>query len=177
MIIIELFITFFKIGMIAFGGGYGALSIIQDEIVRVNSWLNISEFLDLVSISQMTPGPIAINSATFIGYRIAGVPGSLACTIGVILPSVIWIAVIIKVLTMASKILDTEKIFDALRISIVALIIAATINIGVGAVNSLFHIGLGIIAFSIIQKYKISVIWVILSCGFVGIVRELVINS
>nr|MBP7199576.1 chromate transporter [Mesotoga sp.] len=82
MIFLELFWAFFQIGFLAFGGGYGALSLIQDQIVNVNKWLELPEFLDLISISQMTPGPIAINSATFIGYRIAGLGGSIISTIG-----------------------------------------------------------------------------------------------
>ena len=81
MIFLELFWAFFQIGFLAFGGGYGALSLIQDQIVNVNKWLELPEFLDLISISQMTPGPIAINSATFIGYRIAGLGGSIISTI------------------------------------------------------------------------------------------------
>ena len=75
--------TFFKIGLFSFGGGYAILAMIQQEAVVRHAWLSPSEFTDVVAISQMTPGPIAINAATFIGYRQAGIPGSLLCTFGV----------------------------------------------------------------------------------------------
>ena len=87
--LIKLFISFFKIGLFSFGGGYAALALIQQEVVVENGWLGIGEFNDLITISQMTPGPIALNSATFVGQRVAGFPGSLAATIGCILPSAI----------------------------------------------------------------------------------------
>ena len=79
--LIKLFISFFKIGLFSFGGGYAALALIQQEVVVENSWLAVGEFNDLITISQMTPGPIALNSATFVGQRVAGFPGSLAATI------------------------------------------------------------------------------------------------
>lgn len=79
---LTLFWTFVKIGLFSFGGGYAILAMIQQEAVVRNAWLSSAEFADVVAISQMTPGPIAINAATFIGYRQAGIPGSLLCTFG-----------------------------------------------------------------------------------------------
>ena len=87
MIFLELFITFFFIGIFGFGGGYGMLSLIQNEVVVKHQWMTASEFTDIVAISQMTPGPIAINSATYIGYTVAGVGGSVVATLAVCLPA------------------------------------------------------------------------------------------
>ena len=87
MILLELFISFLKIGFFGFGGGYAMLSLIQNEIVEQRGWITTSEFADIVAISQITPGPIAINSATYVGYEVAGVWGSAVATLAVCLPS------------------------------------------------------------------------------------------
>ena len=96
MTYLELFISFFKIGLFSFGGGYAAMPLIQDQVVTAHQWLSMPEFTDLVTISQMTPGPIAINSATFVGIKIAGIPGALAATLGCILPSCVIVMLIAK---------------------------------------------------------------------------------
>ena len=87
MIYLQLFLSFLQIGAFSFGGGYAALPLIRHQVVEANGWLQLSEFTDLITISQMTPGPIAVNSATFVGIRIAGIPGALVATLGCILPS------------------------------------------------------------------------------------------
>ena len=87
MIYVELFLTFFLIGMFTIGGGYAMLSLIHSEVVEHNGWLTNAEFADIVAVSQMTPGPIAINSATYIGYEVAGVWGSVVATVAVCLPA------------------------------------------------------------------------------------------
>ena len=87
MIYLQLFWSFFQIGLFSFGGGYAALPLIQTQVVDLHHWLSMSEFMDLITISQMTPGPIAINSATFVGIQIAGPWGAVVSTLGCILPS------------------------------------------------------------------------------------------
>ena len=77
MIYLQLFLSFFQIGLLSFGGGYAAMPLIQGQVVQGHGWLSMSEFTDLITISQMTPGPIAVNSATFVGIKIAGIPGAL----------------------------------------------------------------------------------------------------
>ena len=94
MIYLQLFWSFLQIGLFSFGGGYAAMPLIQNQVVAVHGWLTQREFTDLVTISQMTPGPIAINSATFVGSKIAGTGGSLAATIGCILPSCIIVSLL-----------------------------------------------------------------------------------
>ena len=87
MIYLQLFLSYLKIGFFGFGGGYAMLSLIQNEIVEQRGWLTASQFADIVAVSQITPGPIAINSATYIGYTIAGIGGSVVATFAVCLPS------------------------------------------------------------------------------------------
>ena len=127
--LIKLFISFFKIGLFSFGGGYAALALIQQEVVVENSWLGLGEFNDLITISQMTPGPIALNSATFVGQRVAGFPGSLAATIGCIIPS----AIIVGALSyFYKKYKDLDLITDILKFlrpAIVIMILIAGLDI------------------------------------------------
>ena len=94
MIYLKLFLSFLQIGLFSFGGGYAAMPLIQEQVVTQHGWLTMTEFTDLITISQMTPGPIAINAATFVGSKIAGVPGSVAATCGCILPSCIIVTLI-----------------------------------------------------------------------------------
>ena len=94
MIYIQLFFSFLQVGLFSFGGGYAAMPLIQGQVVTMHQWLSMSEFTDLITISQMTPGPIAVNSATFVGIKVAGLPGAIAATAGCILPSCILVTVI-----------------------------------------------------------------------------------
>ena len=94
MIYLELFLSFLQIGLFSFGGGYAAMPLIQEQVVNGHHWLSMTEFTDLITISQMTPGPIAVNSATFVGIRIAGIPGALVATLGCILPSCLIVTLI-----------------------------------------------------------------------------------
>ena len=94
MIYLKLFFSFLQIGLFSFGGGYAAMPLIQEQVVSQHDWLTMTEFTDLITISQMTPGPIAINAATFVGSKIAGIPGSVAATCGCILPSCIIVTLI-----------------------------------------------------------------------------------
>ena len=96
MIYLQLFWSFIQIGMFSFGGGYAAMPLIQGQVVTDHGWLTMSEFTDLITISQMTPGPIAVNSATFVGLKIAGIPGAVVATLGCILPSCIIVTVYYK---------------------------------------------------------------------------------
>ena len=94
MIYIQLFLSFIQVGMFSIGGGYAAMPLIQSQVVQGHGWLTMSEFTDLITIAEMTPGPIAVNSATFVGIRIAGVPGAMVATFGCILPSCIIVSIL-----------------------------------------------------------------------------------
>lgn len=127
--LIKLFISFLKIGLFSFGGGYAALPIIQEEVVDLNNWLTLSEFNDLITISQMTPGPIAINSATFVGTRLAGFPGALAATLGCVLPSAIIVGSISYFYKKYKNLDAMTNILYFLRPAIVSMILIAGVQI------------------------------------------------
>ena len=183
--LIKLFISFFKIGLFSFGGGYAALALIQQEVVVENSWLGLGEFNDLITISQMTPGPIALNSATFVGQRVAGFPGSLAATMGCILPS----AIIVGALSyFYKKYKDLDLMTDVLKFlrpAIVVMILIAGLDI---LKTALFDInpvafenlnikmlGLFIGAFIIMQKKDYDPIKVMVASGVIYLALGLVV--
>ena len=127
MTYLNLFFVFFKVGLFSFGGGYAILPLMQHEVVDVNKWISFKEFMDIVAVSQITPGPISINLATHVGYRIGGTLGSTIATTSVILPSIIIISLIVIFLKRFSKLPAVQRIFKSLRITIVGLILAAGI--------------------------------------------------
>lgn len=129
MIFIQLFLSFLQIGAFSFGGGYAAMPLIQSQIVNLHHWLDFSEFNDLITISQMTPGPIAINSATFVGVKIAGIPGALVTTIGCILPSCILVTIIAYFYLKYRHLRFLQNILNYLRPAVVALIATAGLTI------------------------------------------------
>ena len=136
MIFLQLFITFFLIGLFGFGGGYGMLSLIQGEVVHHWNWMTTSEFTDIVAISQMTPGPIGINSATYCGYttvhnagmgNLLAIAGSLTATFALVLPSLILMILISKMFLKYMKTQTVQSVFAGLRPAVVGLLGAATL--------------------------------------------------
>ena len=123
----NLFLIFFKVGLFSFGGGYAILPLMQHEVVDVNKWISFQEFMDIVAVSQITPGPISINLATHVGYRIGGTIGSTIATTSVVLPSIIIISLIVIFLKKFNKLPVVQRVFKALRITVVGLILAAGI--------------------------------------------------
>ena len=129
MIYLQLFFSFLQIGLFSFGGGYAAMPLIQGQVVDIHGWLEMSEFTDLITISQITPGPIAINSATFVGIKIAGIPGALAATAGCILPSCIIVTVISKLYLKYRNMAVLQGVLASLRPAVVAMIASAGISV------------------------------------------------
>jgi len=129
MIYWQLFLSFLQIGMFSFGGGYAALPLIQEQVVTQHGWLSRSEFTDLITISQMTPGPIAVNSATFVGIRLAGFLGALAATFGCILPSCILVTVLSYLYLKYRKMSMLQGVLETLRPAVVSMIAAAGVSI------------------------------------------------
>lgn len=125
MIYLQLFLSFLQIGMFSFGGGYAAMPLIQGQVVTIHGWLTVSEFTDLITISQMTPGPIAVNSATFVGLKIAGIPGAIVATAGCILPSCVIVTILAK-LYLKYRTMDLlQGVLKSLRPAVVAMIASA----------------------------------------------------
>jgi len=125
----QLFLSFLKVGLFSIGGGYAAMPLIQNEVVFTHSWLTLSEFTDLITIAEMTPGPIAVNSATFVGMRIAGISGAVTATMGCIFPSCIIVSILSYVYFRYKNVSALQSILSSLRPTIVALIAAAGLSI------------------------------------------------
>lgn len=171
MIYLELFISFLKIGAFSFGGGYAAMPLIQEQVVNSHQWLSLNEFTDLITISQMTPGPIAINSATFVGTKVAGVLGALVATLGCILPSCILVSLIAYFYIKYKNIQLLQSILKSLRPAVVAMIATAGLSIIITAFfGTNFNIQFNaILLFSIavyLMKFKkAGAIQVMVMCG------------
>jgi len=129
IMLLELFITFFKIGAFSFGGGYAMLPFMQREIIDIHSWLTMSEFIDIIGISQMTPGPIAINSATFVGFKVSGIMGSIFATLGMTTVSFVLISIAHKLINKFKDSIVLKACFLGMRPVLVALIINAFLSL------------------------------------------------
>lgn len=170
MILFELFWSFFKIGAFSFGGGYAMLPLIQKEIITVHGWMTSVEFIDILAVVEMTPGSIAVNSATFLGYRVAGALGSTVATIGVVLPSIIIILIIAHFLNKFkdSKIVDYA--FTGLRPVVVGLLISAGFAVSKGTIIDIKSFLLGVLFFILVTFKKIHPIIILLGAGALGLV-------
>ena len=129
MTYLQLFLAFLQIGAFSFGGGYAAMPLIQEQVVTKYAWLTQTDFTDLVTIAEMTPGPIAINAATFVGNQVAGIPGALVATAGVILPSCIFVTVLAWLYNRFRKMALMQGVLKSLRPAVVAMIFAAGLGI------------------------------------------------
>ena len=123
--IFELWWTFFKIGAFTFGGGYAMISLIQKETVENKKWITDDDILEIIAIAESTPGPIAINSATFVGFRVAGFWGSFFATLGMVMPSFVIISVLSRLVMQFSDIKAVQYAFFGIRAAVLALIIKA----------------------------------------------------
>jgi len=186
VIYLKLFWTFFKIGLFGFGGGYGMLSLIQNEVVENHQWITNSEFTDIVAVSQMTPGPIGINSATYVGFkaienagmsRTEAVCGSLLASFSVMLPSFILMLLISAFFMHYKDHNSVQTVLKWLRPVVVGMLTAAVLlllneeNLGVFSANNLqfyVSIGLFILAFIATYVWKVGPIKVILLAGLFG---------
>ena len=186
VIYLKLFWTFFKIGLFGFGGGYGMLSLIQNEVVENHQWITNSEFTDIVAVSQMTPGPIGINSATYVGFkaienagmsRTEAVCGSLLASFSVMLPSFILMLLISAFFMHYKDHKSVQTVLKWLRPVVVGMLTAAVLlllneeNLGVFSANNLqlyVSIGLFLLAFIATYVWKVGPIKVILLAGLFG---------
>ena len=186
MIFLQLFYTFLKIGLFSFGGGYGMLSVIQGEVVGRHAWLTAAEFTDIVAVSQMTPGPIGINSATYVGYTAVlnatgngglAVLGSLVASLAVMLPSIVLMLIVSRFFMRYSKHRYVEAVFKGLRPAVVGLIASAALllmteeNFGSPVGSPLqfgVSVGLFAVAFVAMKFFKVSPILLLLLAGIFG---------
>ena len=186
MIFIELLCSFLMIGLFSFGGGYGMLSVIQGEVVARHAWLTAAEFTDIVAVSQMTPGPIGINSATYVGYTAVfnatgnealAVLGSLTASFAVMLPSIVLMLIVSRFFMKYSKHRNVENVFRLLRPAVVGLIASAALllmtkeNFGSPTETPLqfgVSVALFVAAFVAMKFFKVSPILILVLAGVFG---------
>ena len=167
---LELFITFLKIGAFTFGGGYAMIPLIRKEAVEKRDWISEEEMLDIVAVAESTPGPIAINSATFVGSKVAGVMGAVSATIGVALPSFFIILLLASVMEKLQKYHLFQTAFIGVRAGILALILQALITMKKQCPKDTFSYCLILMCFLLVGILKVNTIVVIILCGFLGVV-------
>lgn len=181
MIYLKLFWSFFQIGLFSIGGGYAAMPLIQNQVVDIHGWLSMNEFADVITISQMTPGPIAINSATFVGIRIAGIPGAIIATIGCVFPSCIIVLTLAFIYYKYRGLSTVQGVLNGLRPAVVAMIGSAGISLvklsiwkGNGISGNIqnidvFAVVIFVCALTILRKWKINPIIVMMGSGVIGL--------
>ncbi len=169
-----LFLTFLKIGAFTFGGGYAMIPLIQRETVETHGWITDDDILEIIAIAESTPGPIAINSATFIGYKVAGVFGAFFATLGVVIPSFVIITIIAYLLREFQNIKVVQYAFSGIRAGVLALIIKAWWNMYKKSEKSVLGYTIAILAFVSVAVFDINVLYVLIACALLGLVSSLI---
>ena len=182
MIYVKLFLSFLQVGLFSVGGGYAAMPLIQNQVVELNPWLTMQEFTDLITIAEMTPGPIAINSATFVGIRIAGILGAVVATLGCIFPSLILVSLLAYVYYRYKSLSALQSVLASLRPAVVALIASAGLSILVMAffpageivfsadAVDILAVVIFAAAFAVLRIWKPNPIWVMCGAGAAGLI-------
>ena len=168
----QLFLTFLKIGAFTFGGGYAMIPLIQREVVDNRRWVSEADILDVVAIAESTPGPIAINAATFIGRRVGGLKGALCATLGVVLPSFVIIAASSFALEAFEGLRAVRYAFWGIRAGVLALILKALVTLFRQCRKSAFAYAVMALAFVAVALLKAGAIAVILACAALGILAR-----
>lgn len=174
---LTLFTTFFKIGAFTFGGGYAMIPMIQREIVDRRHWIDADEILDIIAIAESTPGPIAVNSATFVGAKIAGKKGAFMATLGVVLPSFLIILAISHILNAFETNKYVSYAFTGIRAGVMALILNAAISMYKQCPRDLVSIILMAAALVLVTFFNVNAILVLLLCASVGLLSSLRIRK
>ena len=177
---LKLFITFFKIGAFTFGGGYAMIPLIQHEVTEKNKWITDDDILEIVAIAESTPGPIAINSATFVGYRVCGVIGSIAATLGVVIPSFITMLCVFFLLNNFQDLPAVQYAFLGIRACVLTLVLKALISMYKKCQKT--WVSYSVIAFCVITSVIISrflpinTFYIILTAAVFGLVSYSVLR-
>lgn len=182
MVYLELLWSFIQIGLFSIGGGYAAMPLIQHQVVDLHPWLTMNQFADIMTISEMTPGPIAINCATFVGIQVAGIPGAIVATVGCVLPSCIIVLLLAVVYYRFRGLSLVQGVLKGLRPAVVAMIASAGLSLLILAVYGQRTIPTELLrldwvavavfaaAFFVLRKWKPNPVWVMLGSGVVGAV-------
>lgn len=181
MIYLELLWSFVQIGLFSIGGGYAAMPLIQHQVVDLHPWLTMTQFADVIAIAEMTPGPIALNAATFVGIQVAGLPGALVATAGSVLPSCVIVLLLAFLYYKFKGFSVIQGILAGVRPAVVAMIASAGVSMVLLAVygtrilpadpTAVQWTAVAILAggLVVLRKWKVNPVWVILGSGLVGI--------
>ncbi len=183
MIYLDLFLSFLKVGLFSVGGGYAAMPLIQNQAVVVNGWISQGEFANLVAIAEMTPGPIALNAATFVGQKVSGLLGAIVASVGCITPSLVIVSILSGLYLKFRSGQTMQRVLSCLRPAVIALIASAWFSIlnvvvfseGIPALNGINWQGglLFLAAFVAIVRFKTSPVISMMACGVVNLLIEL----
>lgn len=166
---LELFLTFCKIGLFTFGGGYAMIPLIQKETVEKHKWISDEDILDIVAIAESTPGPIAINAATFVGFKVGGFLGAFFASFGVILPSFMIILAISFVLREFQNIRAVQYAFFGIRAGVLALIVKALVSMYRQNSKGIVPYTIAFLSFLAVAFFNVNVLLVIAACALVGL--------
>jgi len=166
----SLCITFLKIGLFSFGGGFAMIPLLQKEVVSIHGWLTLSEMVDVIAISQMTPGPVAINLATFVGFKVGGIWGSIVATVSVVTPSFVILVFISRFFEKFRETDLVQRIFQGVRPVVVALIGSAGIFIARSSLADVQSFLLVVGSFIAIKYLNASPLLVIFGAGLLGVI-------
>ena len=166
--LIKLFLAFAKIGAVTFGGGYAMLPILQRDIVEKNNWATEDELMDYFAIGQCTPGIIAVNTATFVGYKHRGILGGIVATLGVIAPSILIISIIAAFISNFSELLIVQYAFNGIRICVCVLIFNAVIKLSKSALIDKWALAIFLIVFALSFFFDVSAALLIVISGILG---------
>ena len=181
MIYLELLWSFFQIGLFSIGGGYAAMPLIEHQVVELHPWLTMTQFADIMTIAEMTPGPIAINSATFVGIQVAGIPGALVATVGCVVPSCIIVMTLAYVYYRFKNLTMVQGVLSGLRPAVVATIASAGLSLLLMAffgqkelpqdlsTVQVIPVVIFAAAFFVLRRFKVNPIWVMCAEGAAGI--------
>ncbi|MCU6747735.1 MULTISPECIES: chromate transporter [Lachnospiraceae] len=182
MLYLQLFWSFFQIGLFSIGGGYAAMPLIQNQVVDLHSWLTMAQFADIMTIAEMTPGPIAVNSATFVGIQVAGFPGAVIATVGCVFPSCVIVMTLAYMYYRFRGLDMVQGVLAGLRPAVIAMIASAGISLLIMALYGqrmlpadlasldviaviIFAIGI-----SVLRKWKLNPLWIMAGSGVAGTV-------
>ena len=174
---LKLFLAFFKIGAFTFGGGYAMIPLIQHEVTEKNKWITDDDILEIVAISESTPGPIAVNSATFVGYRVCGVLGSVAATLGVVVPSFLIMLAVFFVLNQFQEARPVQYAFMGIRACVLALVLKALLSMYKKCSKN--WVSYTVIAFAVIASVVLSIntFYIIITSAVFGLVTYSVLRG
>lgn len=172
--LLKLYVTFFRIGLVMFGGGYAMLPLLQAEIVEKQKWTTEEEILNYFAVGQCTPGIIAVNTATFVGYKQKKIPGAIVATLGMVSPSIIIILLIASVLERFAENVWVNHAFAGIRVAVCALVLSSIVKLWKSGVKNKWGILLFLISFVLVAFIDVSTVWLVIGTIVLGLIYQLI---